>query len=78
MTKKKVEPGITAYKGFDKDFTCNPTGEKPFKYTVGETYASGKVEICAQGFHSCEMPLDVFNCYKPAIGRFAVVGPAAR
>ena len=62
--------GIIAYKGFQSDWTC-----RGFQYQVGETYeVSGKIEACANGFHACEHPLDVFNYYAPYSGsKFAAV-----
>ncbi|MCD6674886.1 MAG: hypothetical protein LT106_18790 [Burkholderiaceae bacterium] len=66
---------ITAYKGFDRDLVCDPTGSAPFQYEIGKTYTTAtKVVRCAKGgFHSCEYPLDVFGYYPPGSSRFAVV-----
>ena len=64
---------IIAYKGFDKNFVCNPDGV-PFQYEVGQTYTlAGPVKACRSGFHACEHPLNVFGYYAPATSRFAVV-----
>lgn len=58
---------IVAYKGFLKDMTC-----RGFQYEEGKTY---KIEddpvICANGFHACLNPLDVFNYYTPDFDRNA-------
>lgn len=35
-SKAPAEP-LVAYKGFNRDLTCNPNG-KPFKYEIGKTY----------------------------------------
>lgn len=71
-TEKRFEPKmengrIVAYKGFLKDMTC-----RGFQYEEGKTY---KIEddpvICANGFHACMNPLDVFNYYAPDFDRNA-------
>ena len=82
MTKKKSEPKteaaalerVIAYKGFAADLSCTPPGVK-FQYAIGETYKhEGKIVRCgADGFHSCEYPLDVFRFYAPAGNRFCEV-----
>ncbi|MCA1298008.1 DUF7666 domain-containing protein [Stappia indica] len=61
---------ITAYKGFNRDMTC-----RGFQYETGQTYThAGDVVRCgAGGFHSCEMPLDVFGYYAPCTSVFAAV-----
>jgi hypothetical protein len=70
---KKAAP-IVAYKAFGPDWTCNPTGDKPFKYEVGKTYEhEGKVDACSSGFHACEYPLHVLRYYSAATSIFAVV-----
>ena len=56
MSKK-----IIGYKGFNKDMTC-----KGFQYEEGQTYEmKEKPDICHNGFHFCEYPLDCFNYYDP-------------
>ena len=61
---------IIAFKGFDANFQC-----RGFQYEVGKTYKhSGEVVRCAAGgFHSCEMPLDIFTYYESTKSRFAEV-----
>lgn len=57
---------IKAYKGFNKDMTCNG-----FQYEEGKEYqAEGKIEFCKNGFHACEDPLDCFRYYSPAASVF--------
>ena len=60
---------ITAYKGFNKDWTC-----RDFQYEVGKTFEEdGEVKLYVNGFHACLHPLDVFNYYGPSTSRFALV-----
>ena len=54
---------MKAYKGFNKDMTCTPTGGKPFQYKEGETYEEPEADLCAKGFHACLDPLDCLNYY---------------
>ena len=50
---------IKAYKGFNTDLTC-----RDFQYEVGKEYEQkGKIEVCENGFHACENPMDVFEHY---------------
>lgn len=51
---------MKAYKGFNKDMTC-----RGFQYEEGKTYETDKAELCKEGFHACENPLDCFNYYAP-------------
>jgi hypothetical protein len=65
---------VVAYKGFDMALVCNPTGDKPFQYKIGESYSvKGDITCCGNGLHSCEMPLDVLTYYKLNTSRFALV-----
>ena len=56
---------VKAYKGFNKDMTCNPN-EVPFQYEEGKEYHTDEAELCQSGFHACENPLDCFSYYSPA------------
>ena len=51
------------YKGFDKNMQC-----KGFQYEEGKTYHEEKAELCEQGFHACEAPIDVLKYYAPGEG----------
>ena len=47
------------------------SGYGGFKYEVGKEYnQSGEICACENGFHACEVPLDVFCHYDPADSRF--------
>ena len=59
---------MKCYKGFDKDLRC-----KDFQYEVGKEYETERAEICEEGFHACEFPLDVMWYYNPADSRFCEV-----
>jgi hypothetical protein len=51
---------LKAYKGFDPDMTC-----RGFKFAEGGEYEEDKAELCASGFHACELPHEVFGYYAP-------------
>ena len=55
---------MKAYKGFNKDMTCNPNG-KVFQFEEGKTYEEPEAKLCESGFHACEAPLDVLRYYEP-------------
>jgi hypothetical protein len=63
---------MKCFKGFDKDLRC-----KDFQYEVGKKYETKRAEICEEGFHACEFPLDVLKYYNPADSRFCEVELAA-
>ena len=65
---KTNEPEVLhTYKGVNKDMTAHGG----FKYEVGVEYeAKGDIKACNNGFHACEMPLDVFNYFPPASSRY--------
>ncbi len=64
---------MKAYKGFNKNLQCDPTGEKPFQYEIGKTYEEPEADLCNLGFHACENPLDVFGYYPPSDSRYCEV-----
>ena len=51
---------VKSYKGFNKDMTC-----RGFQYEEGKEYEEESVEVCDNGFHACEYPLDCLNYYSP-------------
>ena len=58
MTEMKV------YKATDKDMKC-----RGFQYELGKTAeVDGDIELCENGLHACEMPLDVLGYYAPGDG----------
>jgi hypothetical protein len=59
---------VNGYKAFNPNWTC-----RDYQYEVGKTYThDGKVDLCHQGFHFCENPMDVLSYYPPT-GKFAEV-----
>ena len=46
---------IIAYKGMDKNMQC-----RGFQYEIGKECETAIAHACQQGFHACEIPLDVF------------------
>ena len=59
-TIKGIE--VIAYKGMESDMTC-----RDFKYEVGKSYKTDKVELCKWGFHACLNPRDVLDYYSQSI-----------
>ena len=72
--KKKVEKSnpIIAYKGFDENLCSRCFG---FQYEVGKEYhIDGDINLCKNGFHACQNPLDVFVYYPmSSYTRYAMV-----
>ena len=59
---------MKAYKGFDKDLRC-----RGFQYDVGGEYEKQEANICREGFHACENPLDTLRYYRPGDSRYCEV-----
>ena len=59
---------MKCYKGFDKDLKC-----RGFQYEIGKEYEENAADICHNGFHACENPMDVFGYYNPADSRYCEV-----
>ena len=61
---KKENRNMKAYKGTNKDLTCNN-----YQYELGKTHIhEGDVEPCSHGFHACTNPIDVLHYYPPCDG----------
>ena len=55
---------MKVYKATDKDMKC-----RGFQYELGKTAeVKGDIELCKNGLHACEMPLDVLGYYAPGDG----------
>ena len=55
---------MKVYKATDKDMKC-----RGFQYELGKTAeVKGDIELCENGLHACEMPLDVLGYYAPGDG----------
>lgn len=55
---------MKVYKATDKDMKC-----RGFQYELGKTAeVEGDIELCKNGLHACEMPLDVLGYYAPGDG----------
>ena len=74
--KKKVEKSnpIIAYKGFNENLCSRCFG---FQYEVGKEYHldnDDDINVCCNGFHACQNPLDVFVYYPmSSYTRYAMV-----
>ena len=58
---------MKAFKGFNKDLQCTPSGKK-FQYELGKSYEEPRADLCSEGFHACENPLDTMRYYSPDEG----------
>ena len=55
---------MKVYKATDKDMKC-----RGFQYELGKaSEVKGDIELCKNGLHACEMPLDVLGYYAPGDG----------
>ena len=55
---------MKVYKATDKDMKC-----RDFQYELGKTAeVDGDIDLCKNGLHACEMPLDVLGYYPPGDG----------
>ena len=58
---------MKAFKGFNKNLQCTPSG-KTFQYELGKSYEEPRADLCSEGFHACENPLDTMRYYSPDEG----------
>ena len=63
---------MKGFKGFNKQLQCTPQ-EKVFQYEIGKEYSTTKADLCREGFHFCENPLDVLRYYGPDDSRYAEI-----
>ena len=60
---------MKGFKGFNKGLVCNN-----FQYEQGKEYKIyGEIKLYARGFHFCENPLDVLDCYDLCDSEFGEV-----
>ena len=60
---------MKGFKGFDKDLKCRDK-----QYEIGKEFTEECVpNLCHNGLHFCEFPLDVFSYYNPNFSRYAEV-----
>nr|DAQ95630.1 MAG TPA: hypothetical protein [Caudoviricetes sp.] len=65
---------MKVYKVTDKDMKC-----RGFQYELGKTAeVEGDIELCKNGLHACEMPLDVLGYYAPTGDRGAASATGLR
>lgn len=56
---------VRGFKAFRSDWTCDPTGEKPFQYEVGKSFTMPETpQVCSTGFHFCRNILDCFYFFE--------------
>jgi hypothetical protein len=63
---------MKGFKGFNNLLQCTPSG-KVFQYELGKEFKEAAANLCSNGFHFCENPLDVFGYYPPSVSRYATV-----
>lgn len=56
---------VRGYKVFHSDWTCDPTGTKPFQYQLGKIFETNEeIKIFHQGFHFCKELPKCFEYYE--------------
>ena len=58
---------MKGFKGFNSKLQCTPNG-KVFQYEIGKTYTEPTANLCNEGFHFVESPLDALSYYEPNNG----------
>ena len=61
---------MLGYKGFKSDLTC-----RGFQYEIGKTYTMDPqdIKLCSNGFHFCQIPIDVLTYYDAEDNLYAVI-----
>jgi hypothetical protein len=59
---------MKGFKGFDENLKCLNK-----QYTIGGTFKEDKADLCNEGLHFCEYPLDCIRYYLPPESRFAEI-----
>ena len=68
--EKETNSGVMkGYKGFNEKLQCTPGG-KVFQYEIGGSYEEPNADLCKNGFHFCENPLDVFIIMPQVVADF--------
>ena len=56
---------VKGYKVFRPDWTCDPTGRNPKRYTCpGKFEEEWELDVCGRGMHFCQVAADCFNYYR--------------
>ena len=65
---KTKEIKIVGVKGFNADMTC-----RGYQYEEGKEFQCDHAEVCNEGFHFCENPVEVLSYYNPASSVYHIV-----
>ena len=61
---------MIGYKGFNAQLQ----GYNNFQFEEGKTYEiTGTLEMCKNGFHFCDMPINVLEFYKNTNNKYAII-----
>ena len=67
-TEDQTEKVVYGFKGFDKDLKC-----RDFQFELDKEFIEPNANLCNNGFHFCENPLDVLRYYNPADSRYCTI-----